>query len=162
MPEIAGGLAAVRITLRDETGANVGVATLYRAQKITINEKGRKQDTTSTATSAVAAVNDVAIFPSGATTAQAVAGDGLVSVVEADITIEQASYDSTSNLLALPVAINVGSYLRIEIFPNVNTPAVFWDFTFCQVETVDTAIDATALSPITLKAFSKGFYVSPV
>lgn len=162
MPEIAGGLAAVRITLLDETGAAVGLATLYRAQKITVNEKGRKQDTTSTATSGAFAVNDVAIFPGGAVTAQAVAGDGLVSVIEADITIEQASYDSTSNLLALPVVITVGSHLRIEIFPNLNTPAVFWDFTFTQVETVDTAIDATALSPITLKAFSKGFYIHPV
>lgn len=162
MPEIAGGLAVLRITVLNETGAAASAAALYRAQKITINEKGRKQDTTSTGAAAATLPNGVALTPFGATTAQAVAGDGLISVWEADITIEQASYDTTSNLLALPVVISIGTFLRIEVFPNINTPAVFWDFTMCQVETCDTAIDATALSPITLKAFTKGAYIHPV
>lgn len=162
MPEIAGGLAGVRITLLNELGAAVAGATMYRAQKITINEKGRKQDTTSTGTSNASTPNDVSLSPFGATVPQCVAGDGLISVWEADITIEQASYDSSSNLLALPTPISIGSYLRIEVFPNLNTPLVVWDFLFTQVETCDTAIDATALSPITLKAFTKGSYLHPV
>lgn len=161
--EIPGGLAAVRITLLDEAFSAILGPVFYRVQKITINEKGRKQDTTSTGGPTGDAIGEFGIIPPGSTTRQLVFGDGILSVKECDITLVEASYDRVTNLLARPIVFNVGSFLRITVFPDVVTaPAVFWDFLHCQIETVDHEVDATALQPVTLKAYTKGAYTNVV
>lgn len=155
MTEIPGGLAVVRLTFLTDGEQGFGVfqgPTIYRIQKATVNEKGRKNDVTST--------TNTPITPNGSAVAVAVHGDAVVSVVEADVTLVQASYDPVQNLFGAPLLIEPGSFLRIEIFPNglTSTP---WDFFVCQVESVDHEIDAAALQPITLKAFTKDVFTRP-
>lgn len=155
MTEIPGGLAVVRMTLLtdgEQGFAAFSGATLYRIQKATVNERGSENDVTST--------GNTTLTPTGSAVPLAVYGDTVVSKVEAEITLVQASYDAVLNLFGAPLPITTGSFLRIEIFPRglASTP---WDFTVVQVTSVDHEIDAAALQPITLKAKTKDVFTRP-
>lgn len=155
MTEIPGGLALVRLTVLtdgEQFFGSFGAPSLYRIQKATIDERSKTGDVTSTSSDA--------LTPAGSARATHVAGETIVCVSDVEVTLVQASYDPILNLFSTPNFIRVGTYLRIEIFPDgpASSP---WDILVSQVTNFRHEIDANGLQPITLTAISRGAWVRP-